>query len=418
MRICSVSGLMFVGLLGASVFATHGARAAGFYIQEQSVSGLGSAFAGQAAMPRDASTVYFNPAGMTYLPGANMNVGINVLLPSADLSDNGSTLGAGAAGGNDGGNPYTGSPIPNFYFTQQVTDNFWLGIGMGAPFGLGGEYDDGWFGRYDSLKSELTTIEVYPSAAVKLNDWLSVGGSVILQYADAELTNALNAGTEGLQTLEGQGYGVGLNVGVLAEPWEGTRFGFDYRSAVNNEIEGRFIIEGSTGADTNVAARAELHLPDIASFSAAHELDDRWTLLGSATWFGWDNFDRIETVTSGGTPIGSVEQNYNTTWAFALGAEYEYSDSWTLRAGYQFDETPTGDTFRTTRTPDGDRHWITGGATYELDDQWSFDFAGAYIDVGEETVNVNRNIPAVPAITRAKTDGYVVILSAGLNYKF
>jgi len=399
--------------------ATFGgpAQGAGFYIQEQSVSGLGAAFAGQAAMPRDASTVYFNPAGMTHLPGAHLNVGINVLIPNADLSDTGSTLGAGAAGGGNGGNPYEATPIPNLFVTQQITDNFWIGIGAGAPFGLGNDYGDSWFGRYDSIKSELKTIEIYPSAAVKLNDWLSVGGGFIFQYADAELTNALNAGTQGLQTLEGDGYGVGVNLGVLAEPRPGTRLGFDYRSAVNNRIDGRFIIEGSTGADTDIKASAELHLPDIATFSAAQELDDRWTLLGSATWFGWDNFDRIEIV-SGAGAVGIVEQNYNTTWAFSVGAEYEYSDAWTLRAGYQFDETPTNDTFRTTRTPDGDRHWLTGGGTYTLDDQWSFDFAGAYIDIAEQDINLNRNILAIPANVRGESDGYVVILSAGLNYKF
>ena len=407
-----VAGLC-LGVIGGSA-----ANAAGFYIQEQSVSGLGSAFAGQAAMPRDASTVYFNPAGMTHLPGANLNAGVHVLAPDAELDDRGSTLGGGPVGGGDGGNPYEVTPIPNVYFTQQVTDSFWLGVGVAAPFGLGGEFDESWFGRYDAIKSELTTAEIYPSAAVKLNDWLSVGGSLIFQYADAELTNALNAGSEGLQTLEGTGYGFGYNIGILAEPWEGTRFGVDYRSAVNNTLEGRFKISGSTGADTDLAASAELRLPDIATFSAAHELDDQWTLLASATWFGWDNFDRIETVTSTGVPIGSVEQNYQTTWAFSAGVEYEHNEDWTFRAGYQFDETPTEDLFRTTRTPDGDRHWVTGGGTYTLNDQWSFDFAGAYIDVAEEDVNLTRNITAIPATVTADTDGHVFILSAGLNYKF
>lgn len=232
------------------------------------------------------------------------------------------------------------------------------------------------------------------------------------------MTNALNAGTEGLQTLEGEGYAYGFNLGILAEPIDGTRVGLDYRSGVNNELEGRFKIVGSTGADRDLPARAELHLPDIANLGVAHDFDERWTVLGSVTWFGWNNFDRIETVAVSGTPIGSVEQNYNVSWAFALGTEYMLSDAWTLRAGYQFDQTPTNDTFRTTRTPDGDRHWITAGGTYRLNDQWSFDFAGAYIDVADEDINLNRNIPAIPAVVSADTDGQVVILSAGLNYTF
>ena len=412
------STLLSSGAILACASYAQNVQAAGFYLQEQSVSGLGAAFAGQAAMPRDASTVYFNPAGMTHLPGANLNAGVHIIIPNSELTDRGSTLGGGPVGGGDGGNPYDPTPLPNLYFTQQVTDNFWLGIGAGAPFGLGNEYDSDWFGRYESIKSELTTFEIYPSAAIKFNDWLSVGGSLIFNYSDATLTNALNAGTQGLQTLEGDGYAFGYNIGILVEPRDGTRIGMDYRSSVNNKLEGRFSIVGSTGGDTDVGAQADLHLPDIASLSAAQDLNDRWTLLGSATWFGWNDFDRIETVSSTGTPIGSVEQNYNSSWAFAIGAEYQYSDAWTLRAGYQFDETPTNDEFRTTRTPDGDRHWLTGGATYQLNDKWSFDFAGAYIDVAEEEVNLNRNITAIPAVVNAETDGYVVILAAGLNYKF
>ncbi|MGB0720731.1 MAG: OmpP1/FadL family transporter, partial [Bdellovibrionales bacterium] len=308
--------------------------------------------------------------------------------------------------------------VPNFYLTQQVTDRFWVGIGAGSPFGLGNEYDSDWFGRYDSIKSDLTTFEVYPTAAIKVNDWLSVGASMIFQYADAELTNALNAGTQGLQTLEGEGYAVGGNIGILAEPWAGTRFGLDYRTTVENTLDGRLIVAGSTGADLDISARADLRLPDIATFSAAHDLNDRWTVLGSATWFGWNEYNRIEIINSAGTPVGVVDQNYNVSWAFSVGAEYMLNDAWTLRAGYQFDQTPTNDAARTTRTPDGDRHWITAGATYTLNDQWSFDVAGAYIDVANEEINLSRNITAIPAVVTANTEGRVGIVSAALNYRF
>ena len=94
------------------------------------------------------------------------------------------------------------------------------------------------------------------------------------------------------------------------------------------------------------------------------------------------------------------------------------NDKWTLRAGYQFDETPTTDEYRTSRTPDGDRHWFAAGATYDINDKFSLDMAATYIDVGEESINVTRNVTGALADVRGDTDGSVAIVALGLNYKF
>lgn len=67
-------------------------HAAGFYIQEQSVSGLGSAYAGQSAMPRDASILFYNPAGITYLEQAQASLGVHFIAPHMKLKDTGTTL--------------------------------------------------------------------------------------------------------------------------------------------------------------------------------------------------------------------------------------------------------------------------------------------------------------------------------------
>ena len=407
-----------LALLAAGTCLTpNAADAAGFYIQEQSVSGLGAAFAGQAATPRDASVLFFNPAAITQLPGTNINAGVHVLIGEAELTDTGTTAPPGIAVGPDGDNPFDPAAVPNLYLTHQVTDSLWLGIGVGAPFGLGNEYDDNAFNRYDAIESSLQTVEVYPTIAYQFNDWLSIGGSLIYQYVDVKLTNAAWAGTEGLQTLTADGRTFGYNVGIYAEPIEGTQLGIDYRSRTNTELQGRLLVQGSTGADVDISGSSGLHLPDIATFSAAQELNEQWKVMGSATWFGWNSFEDIQVRTAAGTLLNPpVIQNYQTTWAYSIGAEYEYNDTWTFRAGYQFDETPTTDLYRTSRTPDGDRNWFTGGFTYTLDDQWSFDFAGAYIDIADEEINVSRNNGL--ANVQADTEGHVFILSTGLNYKF
>ena len=405
----------------ALVLAASGqANAAGFYIQEQSVSGQGASFAGSGAQPRDASIQFFNPAGMTYLPGGNAHIGVTVLVPEADLSNTGTTLPVGApASTGDGGNPYDPTPVPSAYISQQITDKLWLGLGISAPFGLSNDYDDGWFGRYDSTSTKLTTIDVTPSVAYKYSDWLSVGGSVIIQKASAELQKNLFGTSEGTQSLDGDDITAGFKVGVLAEPWQGTRLGAEYRSEIRHELSGRLIIRNTAGADANIVGNADLNLPDMASFSVAHDVNDRLTLLGSATWFGWNDFDEIQVTNIVGGNVGNaIVQNYQTSMAYSAGFDYKLNDAWTVRAGYQYDETPTTDEYRTTLTPDGDRHWFSAGSTYNWDDKWSFDLSGTYIHIQDQEVNLLRNTAANPSEVRADTGGDVIIFGASVNYKF
>ena len=60
-------------LLSCMIFTTPLATyAAGFALIEQSASGMGNAFAGGGSVAEDASTIYFNPAGMTYIEGTRM----------------------------------------------------------------------------------------------------------------------------------------------------------------------------------------------------------------------------------------------------------------------------------------------------------------------------------------------------------
>lgn len=391
-------------------------NAAGFYIQEQSASGLGTAFAGSAAKARDASIIYYNAAGMTELPGTNVNVAVNFIQPYSDLTDTGSTLFGGPIAGVDSDDPVGLEAIPNLYISQQLTDRFWVGLGVSFPFGLGSEYSEDWFGRYDSIKTELVTTNIQPTAAFKVNDWLSIGGGLDIQHADVGLTAAVNDGTEGLRTLEGDAITMGYNAGITLKPAPDTTVGISYRSSLFHEINGRLRVEGTAGSDVDINASAQLATPDIAGFGISHDLDKRWTLLAQANWFGWNNFEAITVRNSAGGIISNTIQNYQNTWSYSVGAEYILNDDWTLRAGYQYDATPTTDEYRTTLTPDGDRNWFTAGGTYNLNDQWSIDFSGGYIDIAEEEINLTRN--SGNALVSADLNNSVLLFSAGLNYKF
>ena len=407
----------------AYVAGSTDAKAAGFYIQEQSVSGLGTAFAGSTTSIRDASTIYFNPAGMTRLDGAQANLGVHLLLSNGDLDDTGTTNpGPNPVSTGNGGNPYSASPVPNAYIAMPLTDMLWGGLGISAPFGLANEYDDGYFGRFDSTETELITINISPVVAYQATPWLSIGGGLDIQYADAELKSAISDTiAEGESKLEGDDVSMGFNLGLLVTPREGTDIGFSYRNGINHELDGNISVTGLSGLvptapNFSTAGSADLDLPDIWTLGVAQDLNDKWRVMGQITRFGWSDFEDITAISDAGAVISTVEQGYQNTWALAIGAEYEWNPEWTFRAGYQFDETPTTSEFRTTRTPDGDRHWFTAGATYDINEKFSVDMAGAYIDVGDETISVSRN--GGLSQVEADTSGNVGILSLGLNYKF
>lgn len=248
-------------------------KAAGFYIQEQSVSGFGTSFAGQSAIARDASILFYNPSGITHLDGKQMNIGLNFISPHAELDDVGSTItDPNVAGGaaqalnavagigalDDGGNPGSISTVPNFYYAQPFTEDnkWWLGFGISAPFGLGSEYNDDFFGRFLSTKTKLQTIDFQPTIAYQATDWLSIGVSAIIEKAYANMFQnvyvaAAAGGPRQINTnLKGNDWSLGYNVGVTIEPREDTKIGLDYRSAISHTIVGEFVVEDASFASS------------------------------------------------------------------------------------------------------------------------------------------------------------------------
>ncbi len=188
------------------VLVARQAGAAAFYIQEQSVAGTGRAYAGESAVADTPATIFFNPAGLTYLERPQVMGAGYAILPDASFDDRGTTARTPATfgafrrvGGNDGGNPYGPTALGNFYASMPVVPGrLWLGLGATAPYGLLVVYNSTWFGRYDSTKSRLVTFNFAPTAAVRATDWLSLGVSLNIEHAYALLRSALpNATTPG-----------------------------------------------------------------------------------------------------------------------------------------------------------------------------------------------------------------------------
>ena len=335
------------------------ASAAAFQLWEQNASGLGTAYAGSAAIADNASTVFFNPAGMTQLPGVQLSAGVTGVKPSYKFNNEGSTgpfLGSGGNGGDAG----DWAAVPNAYMSWQLTPKRFVGLGISAPFGLATEYEsDNWVGRVHSIKSEIKTVNFNPSIAYRVNDKVSLGFGVNYQKIDAELSAGL-PGAAQYSRLKGDDAAWGWNAGALFTLSPAMRVGVSYRSAIDYTLEG-----DATTANSSTPVRADVKLPDTFILSVWQQVSDRWEAMGDLSYTRWNTLQSLNVISrNSGAQLTSESFNYDNAWRFAWGAAYKSSDALKLKFGIAYDRTPIGDAERSARVPDNDRVWFSLGGQW------------------------------------------------------
>ncbi|MBU3077891.1 OmpP1/FadL family transporter [Sphingomonas quercus] len=419
-----------------ALLAATPALAGGFYLQEQSPKETGRAMSGGAAAADDPSVLFYNPAGMTALPGVQLSAGINALMARARQDNRGSVRSVPGVAtavpvtGGDGGQAFESViPIPSAYVTAQLSDRLWAGIGVNAPFGLKLKYDDDFIGRYDSLYTDLKTYNIQPSLAYKLNDNLAIGGGIDVQYVKVTLTNALPnlspLQPDGAARVRGKDWTIGWNAGIFYTSGA-THFGLHYRSAIKHHLSGRYQVSGLLGpiaaGNADLPATAPLDLPDIVTGSIAHSFTPTTRAMVTARWYNWSRFQRIAITPQGAAP-SVKELGYRDSFSVALGAEHDLSEQLTLRAGTMYDKTPTNSDLLTTRVPDGNRLWLTTGASWSFSPALTLNLSYAHTfvkkaDIVRPDVYYGGTAAAVTTTTLARTSGRANQVAASITARF
>lgn len=371
--------------------------AGGFAINEQSVSGMGTAFAGRSSSADDATTVFGNPAGMSRLKREQVSGGIALLDAKTDIDDHSGTFG----GSNDGDMvPFMG--VPMGYYVKPIDDKWTFGLGMYVPFGLITDYESGFQGRYYGDRSEVRVITLQPTISYKITDQLSVGFGPTINRIDGELTSALRnpvaAAGDGKVKVKGDDTALGYNVGVLFEATPSTRLGLTYHSKVEYKLRGDTTVSGGGPVIGSSAgkydASLDLETPESVDFSVTHDLNADWTLYAGSTWTRWSRLKDItvENKGVGGLLAGNLgtiteEQDWRDVWSYAVGASYKLNPQWTLRAGLAYDQTPTRNEHRSPRIPTDDRKILSLGAAWSPSDDWTVDVAYSYLKEDDAEVN-------------------------------
>ena len=377
-----------VALTGIAV-AVSSAYAAGFQLTEQSSLGLGRAYAGAGIVGDDLSAVHYNAAGMTLLPGTQIQAGSVFIEVDAPFS--------GDVGSENG--RLKGQAIPHGYITHQVNDQWWVGLGLTVPFGMGTEYNQTWGNGAGAMKgnqSMILTLDINPNIAFKVNEKLSVGGGISIQYAKAEL-GQVKMQTVAVDTpngpmamdvpadvvVKGDSWHYGFNLGVMYEPTETLRFGLAYRSQIGHDASGdaRIEVAPGTGAvpvmHTNDFS-VRVTTPDTVMATATWEATPDLRLSGLVRWARWSNLDQLDIHAAGKDSTNVYD--WEDTWLFSVGADYKLNGNWTVRGGLAYETGAPGEAKNRPATiPDVDRVWFSLGGTYHYNKQIQFDFGATYL---------------------------------------
>lgn len=292
------------------------ALASGYHFGSQSASTQGTANAG-TAQAADASVLFYNPAGMSYLEGTQASGVLDLVIPSTKFEDRGSvTLWGRPTGGSNGGDFVDNTVVPHAYLTHRYNDSLSAGIGIFVPFGSKTDYNADWVGRYNIIGTELKTIAINPSFALKVNDRLRIGAGITAQYIDGKLAKGADFGSGAMNSLveaqvkanaipgvpesvvraavvnqlngliktvsgnptysgrvdvKGDDWGFGYNLGLMFDIDQRTRVGLAYRSKIKHTLEGDAKWQVQGPAD-NLATLLNAAVPGAGSLVRANLL--------------------------------------------------------------------------------------------------------------------------------------------------
>lgn len=398
------------------------ANAAGYQLNEFSVTNLGRSFAGIGVAGDDYSALGYNPAGMTLMKRSGMQAGLTMTEVASKIRGVGNTAGKKT-------DMDFMIPLPSMFGQYNVNDKLFLGAGIYVPFGLATRYSHDSFVADDKngvRRSELEVVDGNISAAYKVDNHLSLGVSGILRHIKGKLTSNVN------RTLPGYGYSnlaysdfkvsgwsTTMNLGVMYEFDEDTRVGLSYRFKSTQRTTGHHTVtvnpQFASMAPTlnnRFDSVSDPELPASWILSGYHKFGEKWGTTATVKYTQWHRFSVFPAYSSG-TGNLDVQYRWKDAWNFALGQDYYLNENWTLRAGLAWDQSPVpNNTYRTNRIPDTDRLWTSFGVSYATGNhQFDFGYAHLFMMHGKVWNSAEND-------TNAKYKSYSNMYALQYQYRF
>lgn len=391
----------------------HTAIASAFQLWEQDGATVGNYHAGVAAEAPDASTAFYNPAGLVRIKNQQFVFGGDPVI--TDFRFNGSVF---VKNTDPGARPFLTSNevvaqgggfnfVPFGHYAAPINNNLVFGLSAVVPFGLKTDYGSNTDVRYISTLTSVTVYDISPSLGLAFNDRISVGAGLDIEHIKGEF-NQYAAGPVGPEldtysTNSGSGNAYGYHLGALLQWSDQTRFGLSYHSQVVHHLKGNSQFSGplANNLDGGVQGSNQLEttttLPPMTSATAFHSFNSGWDIMGTVTYIQWNTFKQLTLKNVAGV-INGVSQNmpviiyqgYHNSWNYSVGANYHINEQWMLKSGLGYDQTPSNDRLRNLQLPDSDRIAAAIGAHIQATKTLAFDLGWTHLFVMNTRIN-NRN---------------------------
>lgn len=390
------------------------ASAAAFQLWEQDGASIGNYHAGRAAEAPDASTAYYNPAGLIRIHNQEVVFALDPVLTDfrfkGTLNDNTQNVGTvGPIAGTAQGGHF--NVLPSLNYAAPLNDRVVFGFSIVSPFGLETSYGNSSFVRYAATLTSLEVVDISPSLGIALNDKLSIGFGADIERARGEfdlvggnpiLNTEMNLDTPSKNV--GYSWGYGYHLGALFQFNESTRIGLSYHSKITHHLDGTSKFNGPLanlddetpgGLQESFNLKANATLPATTTLSLFHSLNPVWDVMGTVAYTQWSVFNdlalqNVAGVANSGasnTILVVIPQGYRNTWNYSVGANYHASEQWMFKGGIGYDETPSNNRYRNLQLPDSDRIAVALGAHYQATKTLGFDAGWTHFFVKSTSIN-------------------------------
>ncbi len=406
-------------------------QAAGFQLAEYSATGLGRAYAGEAAIADNAGSQWRNPAMLTYLKGTQISAGALYVNPNVDVEGDVSFYGStSSTSSSDYAND---AVIPNFYISHQVNEKWALGLAFGTNYGMETELDSGFAASHFGDEAMVTTMEANANIAYQLTETVSIGGGIRYVMGEGHFGAKSPAQTEALgltkgttlKYMEGDDTSWGWQAGAAWQMTPNNRVGFAYKSEVDLKLSGSAnMYVQSYGKVLSDTGYMMLTLPATAELSTYHQLTDQFALHTSINWTDWSSFEKLQAELDTMGTVMVKEENWKDNYRFAVGATYQVDPKLALRSGVAYDTAAVSTKNRTITIPETDRIWLSVGAGYDVTEQLTLDAAFTYIFAKDADILESRGYDSDNSAEKVggqfdgQITGNVWIVGVQASYRF
>jgi long-chain fatty acid transport protein len=413
----------------------------------------------------DTSSMFYNPAAITQLPGYQITLGDSLMFPTIDydpsLPDCTDTLttNCGKSASTNKGVFY---PV-HLYFTARITKWLSAGIGINNPVGMGTFWPADWDGRFTAWHTDLKTFFVQPAIAVdfariahlpeEYSISMAVGGYYVLGLATirskvsgAQFNFDPTVDPVAEMNLHGKAHSGGYHFSFFAayKPW--ISFGASFRSNVPLEFEGeaKFIanrdeawamaMETLNLLPEKTRGKTNIELPWNMNFGIAFHGIPKTTISFDAYITLWESYDKLQlefacenyemSDPNYCAPALNEQAIYPKNWhmgiQLAVGAEVRPIPALALRLWYGYVSDPTDSQHYDGMLPDGQRNLLTFGVGYRAPKYLKVDLGYMFAfwkgvkdnDVGEPEADF-RNGTANGTYT---SKAHILAISIGMSF--